>query len=560
MDTIYLDLSPEQILRTPLYNKGSAFTQEERDELDLYGLLPYHVSSLDEQVERRYRNFLSQTHQMAKFLFLSALQNRNEILFYSLVRKHITEMLPYIYTPTVGDVSLQYSAIHLDQRGLYLSYPDKDRIPQMIDRLKGRSVDVVVVTDGERILGLGDVGIGGMAIPIGKLSLYTLFGGIHPARTLPVFLDVGTNNLEHLNDPHYMGWRHERITGDEYFDFVDRFVKALKKTFPNVLLQWEDFAKAHAKPLLDRYKDEILSFNDDIQGTASVVLAAVLAATRKQGLSLKDQTIAILGGGSAGLGICHKLVDAMVVEGSSREEAYRRFYVVDKNGLLQSDCPCEEEQRPFVQASENLKAWKVQDPKRISLLEVVSYAKPSVLIGVSTQTGAFTEEIIKTMAKNTPLPLILPLSNPTLRSEAKPQDVIQWTEGKALVATGSPFAPVEYKGKLYPSVQCNNAYIFPGVGLACIAFQAKKITEKMFVAAAQELSKHSPILKDLQGSLFPSLEELTNISQDIAFAVAQMGIEEGVISPHTEKELREVIAKNAWTPHYPIYKKKSQKS
>ena len=450
MDIVYLNMPAEQILHTALYNKGSAFTEEERTELGLHGLLPHHVSSLESQVERRYRNFLSQSSQLSRFVFLSALQNRNEVLFYSLVRKHVSEMLPYIYTPTVGDVSLLYSSMHQEQRGLYLSYPERDRIPQIIEQLKGKSIDVVVVTDGERILGLGDVGIGGMTIPIGKLSLYTLFGGIHPSRTLPVFLDVGTNNLEYLNDPHYMGWRHERITGEAYDDFVDLFVKALKKAFPHVLLQWEDFAKSHAKPLLDRYKDEILSFNDDIQGTASVVLAAVLSATRKQGISLKDQTIAVLGGGSAGLGICHKLVDAMVVEGYSREEAYRRFYIVDRQGLLQSNCPYEDEQAPFVQPSKNIQGWKVEDGKKISLLEVVCNAKPSVLIGVSTQTGAFTEQIIKTMATNSASPLILPLSNPTVRSEAKPQDVIQWTEGKALVATGSPFAPVEYKGKLYP--------------------------------------------------------------------------------------------------------------
>ncbi len=493
-------------------------------------------------------------------MYLSSLQNRNEILFYSLVRRHITEMLPYIYTPTVGDVSLLYSSMHQEQRGLYLSYPHKDRIPQIIEQLKEKPIDVVVVTDGERILGLGDVGIGGMTIPIGKLSLYTIFGGIHPSRTLPVFLDVGTNNLEYLNDSRYMGWRHERITGQAYDEFVDCFVQALKKAFPHVLLQWEDFAKSHAKPLLDRYRDQLLSFNDDIQGTASVVLSAVLAATRKQGVLLKDQTIAVLGGGSAGIGICHKLVDAMVLEGISREEAYRRFYIVDKLGLLQSDCSYEEEQSPFVKSSQELKEWNVEDATKISLLEVVSQAKPSVLIGVSTQAGAFTEQIIKAMAKNSAFPVVLPLSNPTARSEATPQDVIEWTEGKALVATGSPFAPIEYKGRIYHTVQCNNAYIFPGVGLACIALQAKKITDKMFVAAAQELSRHAPILTDPQGCLFPSLEELPRISREIAFAVAKMGIEEGVIPPHNDEELKEIIAKNAWTPCYPIYKRRLQKS
>ncbi len=555
MDVVYLDLPPEQILHTPIYNKGSAFTREEREELGLDGMLPYHVSSLESQIERRYQNFLSQSSQLSRFLYLSALQNRNEVLFYSLLKKHISEMLPYVYTPTVGDFSVLYSSMHQEQRGLYLSYPDKERIPQMIEKFKKSPIDVVVVTDGERILGLGDVGIGGMAIPIGKLSLYSLFGGIHPARTLPVFLDVGTNNIEYLNHPHYMGWRHERITGDAYYDFVDRFVRALKKEFPHVLLQWEDFAKPHAKPLLERYQNEILSFNDDIQGTAAVVLAAVLSAIRHQGIALKDQKIALLGGGSAGIGICHQLVNAMIEEGASREEAYRNFYIVDRQGLLHSESVYEEDQAPFTQLFQNLKGWEVEDPKKISLLEVVSHAKPSILIGVSTQKGAFIEEIVKTMAKNSSSPLILPLSNPTLLSEARPQDLIHWTEGKALIATGSPFAPVEYLGKLYPAAQCNNVYIFPAVGLACIACRAKKITEKMFVAAAQELSKHSPLLKNAQASLYPSLEDLPKISQDIALAVAKMGIEEGVIPPQTEEKLRELILKNTWTPHYPIYKR-----
>lgn len=556
MDVQYLDLPASQILNIPLYNKGSAFTLEERDSLGLHGLLPYHVSSIELQAHRRYQNFLSHSTHLSKFVFLHSLQNRNEILFYYLISKHITEMLPYIYTPTVGDVSLHYSYLYNEQRGLYLSYPYKDRMQEMINQFKDRPIDVVVVTDGERILGLGDVGIGGMAIPIGKLSLYTLFGGIHPSRTLPIFLDVGTNHLEYLNDSNYMGWRHERIIGAEYDNFVDQFVQTLKKTFPRVLLQWEDFSKTHAKPLLDRYKDKILSFNDDIQGTAAVVLAAVLSAAKKQGLSLKEQKIAVLGGGSAGLGICNTLIDAMVLEGCLREDAYDRFYIVDVQGLLQTEGFYEEGQKNFVQESRILKNWKVQDFKNISLLEVIQNAKPFILIGVSTQTGAFTEEIIKTMASYCNHPLILPLSNPNDHCEAKPSDLIKWTEGRALFATGSPFPPVEYRHKLYAVAQCNNVYIFPGVGLAAISLGIKKITEKMFVAAAQELSNHSPILLDPHASLFPSFEYLTSISQDVALAVGKMAIEEGVAPFHSELELKELIRKNVWTPKYSIYKRK----
>ncbi len=560
MDEVYLDLPAEQILNTPHYNKGSAFTQEERAELGLHGLLPYHVSSIEAQSARRYQNFLSQPSQLSKFIFLNSLQNRNEILFYHLISQHVSEMLPYIYTPTVGDVSIQYSYLYKEQRGLYLSYPNKEHMQEMLDQFKDKPIDVVVVTDGERILGLGDVGIGGMAIPVGKLSLYTLFGGIHPSRTLPIFLDVGTNNPEYLNDPSYMGWRHERITGDAYNEFVDLFVKALKKRFPKVLLQWEDFAKPHAKPLLDRYREQILSFNDDIQGTAAVVLAAVFAATRKQSVLLKDQKIAVLGGGSAGLGICRTLVDAMMLEGYSEEEAYSHFYVVDIHGLLQTNGAHDEGQKHFLQDSRKLKDWKVKDPKNISLLEVIENAKPSVLIGVSTQKGAFTEEIVKAMAKAVKHPLILPLSNPNDKCEAKPEDLIKWSKGQVLFATGSPFAPVEYEHKLYPVAQCNNVYIFPGIGLAAVSFKLKKITDKMFVAAANELSRHAPILKDPQGSLFPSFEELPSISKEIAFAAIKMAIEEGLIPPHLDSEIRALIEKNVWTPNYPRYKRKPCRS
>lgn len=559
-NTIEIDpIHPESILNTPLYNKGSAFTAGERDELKLHGHLPYHVSTIEEQVYRRYQNFISQPNQLSKFLFLSSLQNRNEVLFYRLVYEHIAEMLPFIYTPTVGDVSLQYSMHYKEHRGIYLSYPTKDKMDEIFRSVQTKQIDVIVVTDGERVLGLGDMGIGGMAIPVGKLSLYTLFGGIHPSRTLPIMLDVGTNNKELLNDPHYMGWRHERMSGKEYDDFVDQFVTLVKKTFPHVLLQWEDFARPHARPLLERYQDAILSFNDDIQGTAAVTLSAVLAATKQSGKKLKDQKIAILGGGSAGLGIASKIVEAMMEEGLSKADALKNFYIVDIHGLIHKQMSiADEEQKIFAQDYSAIQSWKVKDTKNISLLEVVHNAKPSVLIGVSTKSNAFTEEIIKLMASHTPRPIILPLSNPTSCSEAKPEDVIRWTEGRAILATGSPFHPVDYKGRLYAVAQCNNVCIFPGVGLGVVSVKAKKVSNKMFVAAAKELSEHAPILKDEGASLFPSFEDLREISKKIAFTVAKVAIEEGYAEKLSDDKIKALIDQNMWFPQYPMIKLKKK--
>lgn len=403
-------------LNDPLLNKGTSFTYREREKLGLEGLLPYHVSSMEEQVKRRYANFCEQADDIAKYTFLNALQNRNEILFYRFVLEYVSEMMPLIYTPTVGSVSTHYSLLYREQRGLYLSYPQKDKIGEMIDNFPLTDIDVIVVTDGERILGLGDLGVGGMAIPVGKLALYTLFGGIHPARALPIILDVGTNNTQMLEDPLYIGWRNQRIRGKEYDAFVETFIKAIKERFPNVLLQWEDFAKQNAEPLLRRYRKELCSFNDDIQGTAAVALAAIYSGVKLSKGTLREQRFAILGGGSAGLGICNKLVKAIVKEGEiSEEEARKLFYIVDRKGLLQSTQDLDPLQRPFARG--DLKAWKVADKNQITLLEVIQNAHPTVLIGVSTQGGAFTEEIVKEMSKHVKRPMIFPLSNPTARSK-----------------------------------------------------------------------------------------------------------------------------------------------
>jgi len=543
---------PEHILRDSLLNKGTAFTLEERDRLNLTGLLPYHVSTLEEQVHRRYQNFKAQTSDLTKHLFLSALHNRNEVLFYSLVSEHITEMLPYIYTPTVGDVSLHYSYLYTEPRGIYLAYPHRDTMEKIISNISSDEIDVIVVTDGERILGLGDLGTGGMAIPVGKLTLYTLFGGIHPGRTLPVMLDVGTNNPTLLNDPFYIGWRQPRISGKEYDLFIDRFVHAIKKRFPKALLQWEDFGRSHAQPLLEKYRHQICSFNDDIQGTASVALAALLTAIKMNHAELPQQRILIFGGGSAGIGIANHFLGALKTAGIPEEKAKQEIYVIDIHGLVHQglhDVPIH--QKPFARTKEEISKWKVPDRSHITLLDVVKEVRPTVLIGVSTLGGAFTQEVITTMAQYVERPIIFPLSNPTSKCEAHPADLLQWTKGKAIIATGSPFEEVFYEGKKIPIAQCNNVYIFPGVGLGVIACKAKEVSETMFYKAAEILSQYSPMLHTPLGTLFPSFEKLPEISREIALAVVKVAQEEGLSPKTDEKTRKKMVEASLWHPHYP---------
>ncbi len=538
------------LLSTPLLNKGTAFTQAERDAYGLNGLLPSHISTIDEQLQRTKLNFGKKRTALGKYTFLMSLLNRNECLFYQFALKYATELLPYIYTPTVGEASIQYSQLYSHQRGFYVSFPLRDKIEEMVDNLDQEEVDVLVVTDGERILGLGDQGIGGMTIPIGKLSLYTLFGGIHPARTLPVVLDVGTNNPDHLKNPLYLGWRHPRLTGPEYDQFVERFVRAIHKKYPKALLQWEDIGKSNARKLLDRYRPQLLSFNDDIQGTAAVVTAALLAGGRLTKQSITEMNIAILGGGSAGTGIADMLVQSMVDHGMSIEDARRNIYIVDIHGLIHFNSPSlDEAQKPYAQSHTNLKNWNVFNFEHISLKEVISNAKPSVLIGVSAQTGAFTQELIQEMARFHPQPIILPLSNPTSKAEAIPQELIEWTKGNAIIATGSPFQPVSYNNKTYKIGQCNNVFIFPGLGLGALISEATQVTEGMLLTAAETLAAHSPALKDPTQSLFPTIESVRSISKKIAISVAQRAIDDGVStisSSLLEKRLKEMM----WEPSY----------
>lgn len=548
-------MAPWHILRDPFRNKGTAFTEKERDFFQLHGKLPYHISTIEEQVERRYINFKAQSSDLAKHLFLSALHQRNEILFYKLISEHISEMLPLIYTPTVGDYSVHFSYLYTEPRGLYLSYPQRDQLEQIFSQIEAKEIDVIVVTDGQRILGLGDLGAGGMAIPVGKLSLYTLFGGLHPQHALPILLDVGTDNPTLLNDPLYLGWRHPRIGGEEYDRFIEAFVQAVKKRFPHVLLQWEDFGREHAKPLLDRYRKTLCSFNDDIQGTAAVVLAALHAAVKQNHSQFHEQRIVLFGGGSAGTGIAHYLLGAMEASGIPREKLAQSLYLIDINGLVHTGLTnIPPHQRPFVQNVEEIKKWTIADINHVSLLEVVHAVHPTTLIGVSAQSGVFNENVIKAMARYVERPIIFPLSNPPSKSEAHPLDLLEWTEGRAIIATGSPFKGVSFKGQEVPIAQCNNVYIYPGIGLGAVACKAKEITDTMFYKAAEILGLHSPMHKSPAGTLFPSFENLRSISREIALGVVSVAQEEG-LAPKTDPKTREhMVDQIMWTPTYAVHK------
>jgi len=540
------------LLNRQSLNKGTAFSEKERAELGLLGLLPPQVETLDEQAVRAYEAFQKKDNDLERHIYLRALQDTNEVLFYRLLLDHIEEMTPLVYTPTVALACEQFSHIYRRPRGLFISYPLRDSIPELLRNRPNAEVDVIVVTDGERILGIGDQGAGGLGIPIGKLSLYTLIGGIRPERTLPIVLDVGTNNPERLKDPEYLGWRHERITGQAYFDFVDQFVQAVKQELPGTCLQWEDFATPHARPILTRYRDELLTFNDDIQGTASVALGAVLGAVKVTGKSLQEQQVVMLGAGSAGIGVADGLRAAMAGEGLSEQEARSRFWVIDRDGLLHSGRKgLSSEQAVYAQPESRVSGWPRTSSGHIGLADVIGQIKATVLIGLSTAGGAFSEPIVREMARKVERPVIFPLSNPTSKSEARADDLIHWTEGRALVASGSPFAPVSYGGRQIPIAQCNNVYIFPAMGLALVASGARRVTEPMMLAAARTLGANSPALKDPSASLLPRLPDIRRVAAEIAFAVGIEAQKAGVAPRMPEDELRRRVIAAQWTPEYP---------
>jgi malate dehydrogenase (oxaloacetate-decarboxylating) len=535
-----------RVLEDPLTNKGTAFSEKERSELGLRGLLPAVVETLEQQVRRGYRAYQEQPTDVARHINLRALQDTNEMLFYRLVSDHIEEMLPILYTPTVGLACQRFSEIYRRPRGLFIAYPDRDRIGEILRNRPRREVDVIVVTDGQRVLGLGDQGIGGMGIPIGKLSLYTALGGIDPARTLPVLLDVGTDNAELLDDPMYLGWRHRRI-GAGYDDFVDRFVQAVRTELPGVLLQWEDFATPHALPILERYRDQLLTFNDDIQGTAAVVLAALSAGAAATGSRLRDQTVVMLGAGSAGVGVCEQIVRSMVADGLSEQDARARIFLVDVNGLLTTDRPdLDPAQHRLAQPPA---AAPSREPGRpAGLTDVIDAAHPTALIGLSTATGAFTEEVVRRIAAHAKRPIIMPLSNPISRSEARPQDLADWTEGRALVAAGSPFPPMRVGDASIPVAQCNNICIFPGVGLAVTAVHATRVTDAMMTAAAAAVGAAATIRHDPRGTLLPGRAQLADTAAVVASAVAKAAVADAVAPALTDDQIDQAINRTRWLP------------
>ncbi|ABQ92058.1 NAD-dependent malic enzyme [Roseiflexus sp. RS-1] len=551
--TVETDRTGHDVLNTPVLNKGSAWSEEERIGLGLLGLLPYHISTIDEQLARVYRNYQQRTNDLDRYLYLTDLQDRNETLFYRLLLEHITEMMPIIYTPEVGVACQRYSHLFHRPRGLFISYPHRDQIETMLRAWPfADQVRVIVVTDGERILGLGDQGMGGIGIPIGKLTLYSLCAGIHPATTLPIVLDVGTNNPALLNDPLYLGWRHERVRGREYDDFIEQFVTAVEKVFPHALLQWEDFAKDNARNLLDRYRDRILSFNDDIQGTGAVTLAGWLAAVEISGVPLADQRIVMLGAGSAATGIAEQIVAVMVEAGIPLEQARRTIWLIDSRDLVHTRrTGLEAVKMLYAQPYEMLEGWTREGSEAFTLYDVVSNVRPTCLIGTSAQPGAFDERTIREMARHVERPVIFPLSNPTSKSEAVPADLIAWTEGRALVATGSPFEPVTYGGRTFTIGQCNNVFIFPGVGLGVIAVGAKRVTDAMFIAAARALSAFSPARQDPTASLYPSLTQVRDVSRAVAQAVAAEAVRSGLAAPLSAEEQTARINATMWTPAYP---------
>ena len=538
-----------QLLGTPQLNKGTAFTLAERRALGLEGLLPPTVETIDDQMVRVRGIYDSASSDLDRHIVLRALQDTNEVLFYRFLSSNLVEMLPIVYTPTVGAACQQFSRIYRCPHGLFISYPDRDRIEAILDTYP-RDVDAIVVTDGERILGLGDQGIGGMGIPIGKLSLYTAVGGIDPRRTLPIVLDVGTNRPELCNDPLYMGWGHERITGQDYDDFIETFVRAVVRRWPDALLQWEDFAQQNATPLLDRYRDSVRSFNDDIQGTAAVALAAVLAAGRVAHTDIADHRVLIIGAGSAGSGIGAQLAAAMVAAGLSEQDANDRISLIDSEGLLHSGREdLEPYQLPFAGPAE-----KWADIAEADLDVIVNTIKPTVLIGVSGQPGLFTESAIRAMASHVQSPIVMPLSNPTSRAEAVPADLVAWTDGRALVATGSPFDSIDYDGVTHSFAQSNNVYIFPGLALGVIATRARVVSDAMIVAAAQAVGDEAPCCDAAPtDSILPALADVPATSRRLASAVAKAARDEGLCEDLSDEQIEERIDAHIWQPEYPEY-------
>jgi len=532
-------------------NKGTAFTVEERRELALEGLLPPRVCTMRDQLRRAHEAFVAKSSRLEQYIYLAALQDRNETLFYRLLYEHIDEMMPVVYTPTVGEACQQFSHIYRRARGMYVSYDQGDDIERVLGNVPARPVSVVVATDGERILGLGDQGAGGMGIPIGKLCLYTLCAGVPPYGTLPVMLDVGTDNEERLGDPLYLGLRQRRVRGAAYQEFVDRFVAATMRVFPNAVLQWEDFLKGNALHQLARFRDRLCTFNDDVQGTAAVVLAGLIAAGRITGQRMKHQRVVLAGAGASAQGIANLLVAAMEADGLSADEARRHIWCVDSRGLVTRDR----------RGLEEFKAFYARDPAEaveyagandgsISLVEVIRRVRPTVLLGASGVRGLFDESVVRALAEANERPIVFALSNPTSKSECTPVDALRWSEGRAIVATGSPFEPVEHGGRCYRIGQSNNAYIFPGVGLGATVGAVSRITDGVFLDAARALAGQVTGGDLAEGALFPALKRIRECSHAVACAVIRKAANEGMADSGVLADLEGTVQRSMWFPDY----------
>ncbi len=543
------------LLSHPKLNKGCAFTRDEREIFQLTGLLPHQVETLEQQVARMYAQYLEKRTNLDKYIYLNVLHDYNETLFYQLTSRYLEEMLPIIYTPTVGDAVEHFSSQHRKSRGLYISYPDIKNIDHILKKYLSDDIDLIVVTDGEAVLGIGDQGIGGINIAVAKLAVYTLCAGINPHRMLPIQLDVGTNNQHLLADPMYLGWRHERIEGAPYDEFIATFVKAIKQKCPRVFLHWEDVGRENARRILTHYRDEICTFNGDMQGTGAVTLAALLAAAQASKIKLVDQQIIIFGAGTAGVGIADQIISVMQRQGLSKKQAYKKLWLIDRDGLLtEHSRSLLSFQKPYARDWNDCASWPLNNPENITLLDVIRHVKPTTLIGCSTKGGAFTEEIVKLMASHVEHPIIMPLSNPTIKSEATPQDLMHWTQGHAIIATGSPYPNVDFAGKSLRISQSNNALSYPGIGLGAIAVKAKHLTDGMLWAATDALSQCAPIMSDPQAPLLPKLSETKSISRQVALAVALEACKEGLVQDKNV-DLNQALNQVTWEPHYYPYKK-----